>query len=270
MSGSHKEKRRLHEVNMPAIARIGFHRSATAPAPSSAPDVALSRAHERATQQVETLLRHYEASKSRHSKDKQREGNPVFLWAAIWQLTKWPELLGLPAELHAYLQGIAGVVLDLAEGIDMSRAPPLSRCDTQEQMIQMFGNHRAFMAEVTVGDSKSIGAHVLRALGFRTKRGKSVFDEYRRVLEAQTDHDLSEIREIRHRHARLRDSRRGRGATFPEAEAEAHCRDVRTISRRRKKAQDSLALGRIEPKNQFGPAGARRHREIFGDISDTS
>jgi hypothetical protein len=219
--------------------------------------------------QVEILLRHYGASTSKQ-RAKETEGNPIYLWAAIWQLTKWPELLGLPAELHAYLQRIAGVVLDLAEGIDIDRIPPLSRCDTQEQMIEMFSAHRAFMAKVTVGNSKRISGRVLRALGFQTKRGKSVFDEYRRVLDAQTDHDLGKIRETRHRHARLKDSRRGRGATFLEAEAEAHSRDIRTIGRRRKKAEESLALGPIEPKNQFGPAGARRHREIFGDISDTS
>jgi hypothetical protein len=215
------------------------------------------------------LLRHYRASKSKEGA-KEPEGNPIYLWAAIWQLTKWPELLGLPAEVNAYLQRIAGVVLDLAEGIDMGRAPPLSRCDTQEEMIEMFRAHRAFMAKVTVGNSKSISGHVLRALGFQTKRGKSVFDEYRRVLDAQIDHELGKIRETRHRHALLKDPRRGRGATFLEAEAEAHSRDVRTISRRREKAEGSVALGRIEPKNQFGPAGARRHREIFGDTSDTS
>jgi hypothetical protein len=85
-------------------------------------DTAQSRANARAIRQVEILLRHYRASKSKEGA-KEPEGNPIYLWAAIWQLTKWPELLGLPAEVNAYLQRIAGVVLDLAEGIDMGRRP---------------------------------------------------------------------------------------------------------------------------------------------------
>jgi hypothetical protein len=199
---------------------------------------------------------------------KEPEGNPIYLWAAIWQLTRWPQLLGLPAEVNAYLQSVSGVVLDLAEGIDRTSAPTLPPSNaTEEEIIKYFHANRAFEAKETVKHSESIHALMLRALGFVTRRGKNVFTEYRHVLKEQADYDVLAIHKNRHQ---AKYKRRGRGSGFQDAEAEIESRDVRTVGRWLSQAKLSVDLGRIEPKNQFGPEPARLHREAFGKVSDTS
>jgi hypothetical protein len=205
-------------------------------------DTAQSRAHARAKRQVEILLRHYGASKSKQGV-KEPEGNPIYLWAAIWQLTKWPELLGLPAEVNAYLQSVSGAVLDLAEGIDRRSAPTLPPSNaTQEEIIKYFRANRAFEAKATVKYSKGIHALILRALGFVTRQGKNVFTEYRHALKEQADYDVLAIHKNRHK---TKYKRGGRGSGFQDVEAEIEFRDVRTIGRWLSQAKLSVDLGNL-------------------------
>jgi len=110
---------------------------------------------------IEVLRRHYAAT-----------GNPLFVWKAIRLLSKRPRA-PLPSWVSEYLWQASCTLIDLGEGIDRSRMPPLPRKDsTAAAVAAYFRDVREFEAKLTVDDAKAPRL-AMRALGFTSQRNTS-------------------------------------------------------------------------------------------------
>jgi hypothetical protein len=194
----------------------------------------------RVSEKAEILRRHYQETR-----------NPLFAWEVIRLFTRLPgPPVPLPPWVSDHLRDVSSALIDLAEGIDRTQAPPIPPVGaTDKQIAEFITKYRAFEERPTL-DPKQAHARALRALGFLSVQGKNVFADYWRNLRAQNDAEQALF--LQARRTTLKELGLIRGPADVDAER------IRTPTKK------SLERGRLEPANPFGPEPSRLWKRLFG------
>lgn len=142
----------------------------------------------RVSEKAEILRRHYQETR-----------NSLFAWEVIRLFTRLPgPPVPLPPWVSEHLRDVSSALIDLAEGIDRTQAPPIPPVGaTDKQIAEFITKYRAFEERPTL-DPKQAHARALRALGFLSVQGKNVFADYWRNLRAQNDAEQALFLQAQH------------------------------------------------------------------------
>ena len=193
----------------------------------------------RVSEKAEILRRHYQENK-----------NPLFVWEVIRCFTRLPgPPVPLPPWVSEYLREVSSALIDLAEGIDRTQAPPIPPVGaTDEQIAEFITKYHAFEERRTL-DPKHAPARALRALGFLLVPGKNFFASYWRILRVQNDVEWAQSQKKQHK----MEKELGLIRSLADADEER----IRTPKK-------SLERGRLEPANPFGPEPSCHRKRLFG------
>jgi hypothetical protein len=189
----------------------------------------------------------------------------LFVWKAIQLHFGWQKIAQCPFPdwVIKCLLTAATRLVDLAEGLDWSKAPEPPGRGANEATIRNYGRRlgewqASQIRTVKAGTEDDI---VMRVFGFSQKKGRNVFTAYAKELDLQREAEA---------YSRFRiwyDMRRGgarKGKSGPiSAAAERSNEDRSNLGKRLRAGQRSLNLGRLE-ENPFGPAAARTTRRQLG------
>jgi hypothetical protein len=211
----------------------------------------------RITAQAEVLRRHYEAS-----------GNPLFVWAAILLFASHggQKPFALPLFVMRYLHRAASHLVDLAEGVDWSKAPPEltpPKGADHATIMKCAAATEKWKRQNSLNPSEAQN-RALEALGFKQKTIKNPFTSFKKELLIQAE--VEYFRDKIFEQALLRSA--GRKSKSKRAVVEIMAGgDTRNKEAELKKGEASLGLGRLHER-PFGrldllrlDRGRRRRRE---------
>jgi hypothetical protein len=195
---------------------------------------------QRITRQSDIMRRHYEDS-----------GNPLFVWEAIRLFTSWggaTDPFPLPAWVTKYLCQTSSKLIDLAEGLDWSKAPadllPPKGADNAT-ILRHARRIEAWMM-IQSADSKNTGKRALQILGLSHPSKKNVFADYQRALRQQDEAERFEA--LLDYEKLLRQVGRPARSRWGIIEEMAAKDDPSNKSKELNRAQSSLNRGRLQEK----------------------
>ena len=116
----------------------------------------------RVSEKAEILRRHYQETR-----------NPLFAWEVIRLFTRLPgPPVPLPPWVSEHLRDVSSALIDLAEGIDRTQAPPIPPVGaTDKQIAEFITKYRAFEERPTLDPKQATHARCGR-WGFSRSRAR--------------------------------------------------------------------------------------------------